>query len=114
MEWLEKHNRFCNSLVDRIVPGKPDAATKQKLESELSYQDDLLTMSEVYRLWAIEGDEKVASVLSFATVDEGVVIAPDITVLKNWNCACSMERIHWVVGGFSFRHHFGKEQWITR
>ncbi|MFN8252852.1 MAG: tagaturonate reductase [Ferruginibacter sp.] len=82
MEWLEKHNRFCNSLVDRIVPGKPDAAAKQKLESELGYQDDLLTMSEVYRLWAIEGDEKVASVLSFATVDEGVVIAPDITVFK--------------------------------
>lgn len=82
MEWLEKHNRFCNSLVDRIVPGKPDAAAKQKLENELGYQDELLTMSEVYRLWAIEGDEKVASVLSFATVDEGVVIAPDITVFK--------------------------------
>lgn len=82
MEWLEKHNRFCNSLVDRIVPGKPDAAAKQKLETELGYQDDLLTMSEVYRLWAIEGDEKVASVLSFAAVDPGVIITPDITVFK--------------------------------
>ncbi len=82
MEWLEKHNRFCNSLVDRIVPGKPDAAAKQKLETELGYQDDLLTMSEVYRLWAIEGDEKVAAVLSFASVDPGVIITPDITVFK--------------------------------
>lgn len=82
IEWLEKHNCFCNSLVDRIVPGKPDAAAKQKLENELGYQDDLIIMSEVYRLWAIEGDEKVASVLSFAAVDSGVVITPDITVFK--------------------------------
>ena len=22
--WLDLHNRFCSSLVDRIVPGKPD------------------------------------------------------------------------------------------
>ena len=26
INWLKEHNRFCNSLVDRIVPGKPDAA----------------------------------------------------------------------------------------
>src|SRR5207244_1448062 len=24
IRWLKEHNRFCNSLVDRIVPGKPD------------------------------------------------------------------------------------------
>ncbi len=82
IEWLEKHNHFCNSLVDRIVPGKPDAAAKQKLETQFGYQDDLVTMSEVYRLWAIEGNEKVKSVLSFASVDAGVVITDDITVFK--------------------------------
>lgn len=82
IEWLEKHNRFCNSLVDRIVPGKPDNAVKQKLENELGYQDDLITMSEVYSLWAIEGDEQVAAALSFAQADSGVVITPDITVFK--------------------------------
>src|SRR6201996_7733923 len=26
LAWMEKHCRFCSSLVDRIVPGKPDAA----------------------------------------------------------------------------------------
>lgn len=82
IEWLEKHNHFCNSLVDRIVPGKPDAAAKQKLENEIGYQDDLIAMSEVYRLWAIEGDEKVKAALSFASVDDGVVITNDITVFK--------------------------------
>jgi len=82
IEWLENSNTFCNSLVDRIVPGKPNAAESKKLEDELGYQDDLLTMSEVFRLWAIEGDEKVKETLSFCKVDEGVVIAPDITLFK--------------------------------
>jgi len=82
IEWLENHNTFCNSLVDRIVPGKPNSAELHKLEHALGYSDALLTMSEVFRLWAIEGDEKVAAVLSFAAADAGVVIAPDITRFK--------------------------------
>lgn len=82
IEWLEKHNHFCNSLVDRIVPGKPGDAAKKALEEELGYVDDLITMSEVYSLWAIEGDASIAAVLSFAAADKGVVITPDITVFK--------------------------------
>lgn len=80
--WLQSENRFCNSLVDRIVPGKPDTANLAKLQNELGYQDQLLSMSEPYSLWAIEGDAKVAEVLSFAKVDEGVVIAEDIEVYR--------------------------------
>jgi len=80
MQWLAESNTFCNTLVDRIVPGKPDAATLARLEEELGYQDELLTMSEVYRLWAIQGDERVKAVLSFAQADSGVVITPDIDV----------------------------------
>ncbi len=82
IEWLENHNTFCNSLVDRIVPGKPNADESAKLELALGYTDELLTMSEVFRLWAIEGDDQVKEVLSFAKADEGVVIAPDITLFK--------------------------------
>jgi tagaturonate reductase len=82
IEWLENNNSFCNSLVDRIVPGKPNDADVKKIETSLGYQDELLTMSEVFRLWAIEGDEKVKAVLSFCKADEGVVITPDITLFK--------------------------------
>lgn len=82
IEWLEGCNHFCNSLVDRIVPGKPDAAVLTTLENDFGYTDSLLTMSEVYRLWAIEGGEKVKDVLSFAQADEGVVIAPDIDLYR--------------------------------
>ena len=82
IEWLKADNHFCNSLVDRIVPGKPDALTKTALEAQLGYQDELITMSEVYSLWAIEGDDHIRSVLGFATGDKGVVITNDITLFK--------------------------------
>lgn len=80
--WMEQHCRFCSSLVDRIVPGKPDAASLQQLQHDLGYKDDLLAIAEVYRLWAIEGDEKVRSILSFGAADTGVIIEPDIEVYR--------------------------------
>jgi len=82
IDWIENHNYFCNSLVDRIVPGIPEETIKTKLEESLGYKDDLLIMSEVYRLWAIEGNEKVKSVLSFADADEGVIIEPSVEVYR--------------------------------
>jgi tagaturonate reductase len=57
-------------------------AAQESLEEMLGYGDGLLTMSEVYRLWAIEGDEHIKSVLSFAPADEGVVIEPDIDIYR--------------------------------
>ncbi len=78
IDWLENHNTICNSLVDRIVPGKPDAATKAAITEGIGYEDNLMTMSESYLLWAIKGDEKVKSVLSFHQVHEGVIIEPNI------------------------------------
>jgi tagaturonate reductase len=80
--WMERHCVYCSSLVDRIVPGKPDAATTQQLQHDLGYTDDLLAISEVYRLWAIEGGGRVQSVLSFCKADPGVVIRPDIEIYR--------------------------------
>lgn len=82
IEWLENHNTFCSSLVDRIVPGKPDAEALVSIEKELGYSDALLTMSEGFRLWAIEAGENVKNILSFARPDEGVVVQPDIDIYR--------------------------------
>lgn len=79
INWLQTANRFCNSLVDRIVPGKLPSHDRQATENKLGYKDDLMIMAETFRLWAIESDdENVKQVLSFTTVDKGAVIAPDI------------------------------------
>ncbi|MGI4870937.1 MAG: tagaturonate reductase [Janthinobacterium lividum] len=80
--WLEEANTVCNSLVDRIVPGRPDAAACAALTQELGYDDELLTMSEVYALWAIEGDERVRSILSFEQVHSGIIVQPDINQFR--------------------------------
>lgn len=82
IEWLETHNHFCNSLVDRIVPGKPDQETRTDLQKRFGYTDDLMILSEVYRLWAIQGDEKIRKILTFASVDSGVIIERDIEVYR--------------------------------
>lgn len=77
--WLETHNRFINSLIDRIVTEKPDAAAQQEIETDFGYSDQLLIIAEAHRYWAIEGDEEVEKMLSFAQADNAIVIAPDIT-----------------------------------
>lgn len=79
ISWLNEANHFCSSLVDRIVPGKLTGEDLEQTQQQLGYTDELMIMSEVFRLWAIEAaDPRVAEVLSFAKADPGVVIAPDI------------------------------------
>lgn len=82
VSWLTTHNNFCNSLVDRIVPGAPDAQTNTEICAELGYSDKNLIISEVYSLWAIQGGSRVKDVLSFAKADAGVVIAEDIEIYR--------------------------------
>lgn len=83
INWLITANDFCNSLVDRIVPGKLPAAEQKSTEEKLGYTDELMIMSECYSLWAIEtSNARTKQILSFSKVDDGVVIAPDINVFR--------------------------------
>ena len=82
IEWLENHNTFCNSLVDRIVPGKPNITERKRIEAEVGFTDELIIMSEVFGLWAIEGNDKIKDILSFGNSDNGVIITPDITLFR--------------------------------
>ena len=57
-EWIEEDNIFCNTLVDRIVPGYP----KDKMEAiteELGYKDNLVVEGEQFHLWVIEAPATV-------------------------------------------------------
>jgi len=79
MQWVATANHFCNSLVDRIVPGKLPAAEQKDAEKRFGYTDELMIMAEPFRLWAIEsGSDKVREVLSFAKADKGVIVTTDI------------------------------------
>ncbi len=55
-QWLHEANTFCNSLVDRIVPGFP-VDSIDEITADLGYQDDLIVVGEQYYLWVIEGPD---------------------------------------------------------
>jgi tagaturonate reductase len=79
IEWLTQRNYFCDSLVDRIVPGRLPVHEQKITEEKIGYKDPLMIMAEPYHLWAIEtAAPKVQEVLSFAKTDKNVIIAPDI------------------------------------
>lgn len=80
--WVREHVRFCNTLVDRIVPGTPEREERRALEEHLGWRDALLTTCEPYRLFAIEGDDTLRARLPFASADTGIVIAPDIAPFR--------------------------------
>lgn len=101
LDWLESANYFCNSLVDRIVPGKPDVKSYQKISHELGYEDQLLTFSEVFRLWAIQGDNHVRQVLSFHLTDEGIFIEPDINIFRELKLRL-LNGTHTLSGGLAY------------
>jgi tagaturonate reductase len=62
--WLNQHNRFLNSLVDRIVPGFPQEEADGWFE-KLGYEDLLLNTAEPYHLWAIEAEAELEQKLPF-------------------------------------------------
>lgn len=79
LEWIASAVPFCNTLVDRIVPGRPTDEQRAALARALPYRDDLTIVAEPYRLFAIEASPAVHRRLHFAGVDPGIVLADDVT-----------------------------------
>jgi len=52
-KWITEHTLFCDTLVDRIVPGFPKD-TVQQVWDETGYEDDLVVTGETFHLWVIQ------------------------------------------------------------
>lgn len=79
--WINDANHFCNTLVDRIVPGAPSDDVLAGWQADLGYRDPLLITAETYRLWAIEADpndDALRDRLAWTEVDDGIVLTDDI------------------------------------
>lgn len=76
--WLDDAVPFCNTLVDRIVPGTPRGDNARALMRMLGYEDALLTCCEPYCLFAIEGDDAMRARLGWTSVDPGIVVSEHI------------------------------------
>ncbi len=57
-DWLNVCVTFCNSLVDRIVPGYP-AEKAEDIHKEIGFEDKLLVSAEYFHLWVIEAPDWV-------------------------------------------------------
>lgn len=83
IQWMNEANDFCNTLVDRIVPGMVSDSEIESLENQLGYMDNLLITSEPFALWAIETNKSsTIEKLSFATIDDSICIAPSIVKFR--------------------------------
>jgi len=79
-QWVEHSVAFCDTLVDRIVPGAPPAEERARLLARCGYDDAMLTSCEVYRLFAIQPpDDATRRRLRFAAADPSVLVVPDVT-----------------------------------
>jgi tagaturonate reductase len=76
--WVNNHNSFHNSLVDRVVTGYPRDEIAA-IQEQLGYEDQLVDTGELFHLWVIEGAEKLAEQLPFTDAGLNVIWTKDMT-----------------------------------
>ncbi len=82
LDWLGRACSFHNTLVDRIVTGRPrgDLAA---IESRLGYADPCLITTEPFHFLAIEQRPDQPPIrLPLADFDDGTLVTPDVTPWK--------------------------------
>jgi len=52
-QWIASNIIFCNTLVDRIVPGAPKE-NYDAFKHEIGYDDKLITVAEPFHFWGIQ------------------------------------------------------------
>lgn len=76
-QWLHQANTFCNTLVDRIVPGIAPSELPAVWE-RLGTQDAMVTQGEPYHFWAIEAPPRVRQQLPLDQIGLNIVYADHI------------------------------------
>ena len=84
-KYVNEENIFCNTLVDRIVPGGvKDEAENAAMDEANGYKDPLKDVGECFGIWIIEGPRELEDRLPFkkAGLDEYVQVVPDVAPYK--------------------------------
>lgn len=77
-QWVDIHNVFLNTLVDRVVTGYPKDEIKDIL-ADLGYEDPLVDTGELFHLWVIEGPKELAERLPLTKAGLNVIWTDDMT-----------------------------------
>lgn len=78
IHWLTNNNTFCNSLVDRIVPGFPKEAITE-LQESTGFDDQLAVSAEPFYLWVLEAPEFVQRLFPTGKAGLSVKYVDDLT-----------------------------------
>ena len=84
-QYVNEDNLFCNTLVDRIVPGGvKEEAENAAMDRENGYADPLKDVGEYFGIWIIEGPKELEDRLPFkkAGLAEYVQVVPDVAPYK--------------------------------
>lgn len=63
-KWVDTAVIFCDTLVDRIIPGFPKNKIDE-IQEEIGYEDQLVVNGEYFHLWVIVGPESIQEKLPF-------------------------------------------------
>lgn len=77
-DWIIRHHSFCNTLVDRIVPGFPQENT-EAIQQKIGFKDDLMVTAEPFHLWVIEGPESLEKELPVSRTGLDIHFVKDLS-----------------------------------
>ena len=80
-EWLYSACTFCNTLVDRIVPGFPKDSI-QEIQERIGFEDKLAVMAEPFHFWAIEAPDHVMEEFPLDKAGLDVLFVKDLTPFR--------------------------------
>ena len=83
-EWVKGACGFCDTLVDRIVPGFP-ADNIGEVQAALGFEDKLVVKGELYHVWVIggEGAERVRRELPLHEAGLNVLFMPTVKEFRD-------------------------------
>ncbi len=77
INWVNEANLFCNTLVDRIVPGFNPENIKELIDTK-GYEDNLVVEGEQYHLWVIKAPKELEEELPVSKAGLNVRIVDDV------------------------------------
>jgi tagaturonate reductase len=103
-QWISAHNSFCDTLVDRIVPGYPKTEMEE-ISEKLGYEDELAVMVEPYHFWAIQGPQAVQKRFPLDLAGLNVKFVTDLTPYRTMKVRI-LNGAHTTLVPYAYLHGF--------
>lgn len=82
VRWNKEKNYYCETLVDRIVSGYPQAGERSRLQALTGGIDKLMCVGEPFGLWVVQNKGDLGKYLQEGKFDVRVVLTDDVDSYK--------------------------------